>query len=126
MTTLNAITFDDGWDYLDFAWFLDCYDPTKQADNSDIEKIYVFYKQLVESHGDGDNIRGYLKAQLNNPVVVCPCCQSLFNVYAFPYQVNTNFDLTFCSYSCSEKYTVKFLQGLIDEGKSFKEIAEGI
>lgn len=122
----QKITFVDGWDYLDFAWFLDQYDPTKQADNSDIERIYEFYKNLVESYGDGENIRDYLKIQLCFSVVVCPCCNGLFNTSAFPYQVNDNFELTFCSYSCSEKYTVKNLQSLIDEGKSFTEIAEGI
>lgn len=120
------MNFIDGWDYLDFAWFLDSYDTTKQADNHDIEKIYTFYKELVESHGTGDNVRNYLEKQLKNPVIVCPHCSKLFNVYAFPYQVNNNFELTLCSYDCSEKYTVKNLQILLDDGLTFKEIAEGI
>lgn len=123
---IKKITFVDGWDYLDFAWFLDQYDPKKQADNFDIERIYEFYKSLVESYMDGDNIRNYLKCQLSFSVVVCPCCKGLFNTSVFPYQVNDNFSLTFCSYSCSEKYTVKHLQSLIDDDMTFSEIAEGI
>lgn len=121
----TQITFIDGWDYLDFAWFLDNYDTKKQADNSDILKIYTFYKDLLELPNNG-NVRHYLKKQLKKPVMVCPHCSKLFNVYAFPYQVNDNFELTFCSYDCSEKYTVKNLQSLLDDGLTFQEIAEGI
>lgn len=122
----QEITFIDGWDYLDFAWFLDRYDPTKQAEYNDIKPIHDFYSDLVVSFGDGENIRNYLADQLRKPVLKCPCCHKLFNVYAFPYQVNDNFSLTFCSYTCSEKYTVQNLQILIADGMSFKEIAEGI
>lgn len=58
----------------------------------------------------------------------CPECKVTFNVNDkdSTYQVNDNFELTFCSYSCSAKYTDDRVEQLYKSGLSVQEIKEGI
>lgn len=59
---------------------------------------------------------------------VCPECKSSFNVNDkhSTYQVNDNFELTFCSYECSAKYTDDNVEHLYKSGLTIQEIKENI
>lgn len=58
----------------------------------------------------------------------CPECKLSFDINDkdSTHQVNDNFDLTFCSYYCSAKYTDGRVEYLYKSGLSIQEIKEGI
>lgn len=53
----------------------------------------------------------------------CPECKTTFNVNDkdSTYQVNDNFELTFCSYQCSAKYTDNRVEHLYKSGLTIQE-----
>ena len=56
----------------------------------------------------------------------CPHCRSPFDVETSGYQVNDNFDLTFCSYQCSYEYTEEHIWELLPYGLTLQEIHDNI
>ena len=57
---------------------------------------------------------------------ICPHCRSPFDVNTSDYQVNDNFDLTFCSYQCSHDYTMIHIWELLPEGLTLQEVHDNI
>ena len=57
----------------------------------------------------------------------CPLCGVEFSWYGNSgYQVNDNFNLIFCSYDCSDKYTEQRKDELLKQGLTEQEIDEGV
>lgn len=58
---------------------------------------------------------------------ICPQCRSPFDVdTSSEYQVNDNFDLTFCCYQCSLEYTAEHIWELLPEGLTLQEVHDNI
>ena len=117
------IKFDDGYDYTDFAFFLDLLDPDNNYDHVAIEVAYHKYDVLkLNMPKDCKDFRAYIKESLRMYNFICPQCKTLNNMNEDGYQINDIVETVFCSLECSLQFNHDHKDEFLNNGYTLDDL----